>query len=261
MGARGATASAQAADAVLTVDRLDRLGEVLTIARRARRIALQSVLAGMGLSLAAMGVAFVGLLPAVWGALLQEAIDVTVILNALRALRPDHAVTSLAPELVALTRRFHAEHDAINEDIEDLRSVADSLGFVPPAEAMDRVRSLHEVLNNEVGPHEVAEEHELYPQLDRQLGFPGATATMSRAHSEITHQIRRLGHLLDEIGTDAPDDADIADLRALLYGLQAILKLHTAQEEESYLSLADEPDDRELAAVGHAGYGLRRRPQ
>src|SRR5215471_9155444 len=93
MGARGATASAQAADAVLTVDRLDRLGEVLSLARRTRRIALESVVAGMGLSLAAMGVAAVGLLPALWGALLQEAIDVAVILNALRALRVDSAAT------------------------------------------------------------------------------------------------------------------------------------------------------------------------
>ena len=76
MGARGSTASSEAADAVLTVDQIGRLGEVAVLARRTRRIALQSVLAGMGLSLAAMGAAAAGLLPAVWGALLQEAIDV-----------------------------------------------------------------------------------------------------------------------------------------------------------------------------------------
>jgi P-type E1-E2 ATPase len=57
MGARGATASSQAADAVLTVDRIDRLGEIVRVARRTRRIALQSVLAGMSMSLAAMGAA------------------------------------------------------------------------------------------------------------------------------------------------------------------------------------------------------------
>jgi cation transport ATPase len=45
------------------------------------------VLAGIGLSLAAMAVAAAGYLPPVQGALLQEAIDVAVILNALRALR------------------------------------------------------------------------------------------------------------------------------------------------------------------------------
>lgn len=52
LGARGSTASSEAADVVLTVDRLDRLAETIAIARRARRIALQSVLVGMGLSLA-----------------------------------------------------------------------------------------------------------------------------------------------------------------------------------------------------------------
>jgi hypothetical protein len=61
-----------------------------------------------------------------------------------------------------------------------------------------------------------------------------------RAHAEISHQIRRLGQLLGDIGTEPPDDADVADLRALLYGLHAILRLHTAQEDDSYLSLADE---------------------
>ena len=70
MGARGATASSQAADAVLTVDQIGRLGEVTAVARRTRRIALQSVLAGMAMSVAAMGAAAAGLIPAVWGALL-----------------------------------------------------------------------------------------------------------------------------------------------------------------------------------------------
>lgn len=88
MGARGATASSEAADAVLMLDRLDRLVDALAISRRARAIALQSVLAGMGLSLAAMLVAAFGYLPPLAGALFQEAIDVAVILNALRALSP-----------------------------------------------------------------------------------------------------------------------------------------------------------------------------
>ncbi|MBZ0226961.1 MAG: HAD-IC family P-type ATPase, partial [Bauldia sp.] len=83
----GTVASAQAADAVLLVDRLDRLAEAMAIAQRSRRIALQSVVAGIGLSVAAMIAAAFGYLPPVEGAILQEAIDVAVILNALRALR------------------------------------------------------------------------------------------------------------------------------------------------------------------------------
>ncbi len=87
MGARGAAASAEVADVVLLVDQLDRVLPAIQIARRARRIALQSVIAGMGLSMVAMVAAAFGHITPVQGALLQEAIDVAVILNALRALR------------------------------------------------------------------------------------------------------------------------------------------------------------------------------
>jgi heavy metal translocating P-type ATPase len=87
MGAGGATVSSETADAVITVDRVDRVADALHIGRRAMKIALQSVLTGMGLSLAAMAVAAVGYLPPVGGALFQEGIDLAVILNALRALR------------------------------------------------------------------------------------------------------------------------------------------------------------------------------
>ncbi len=87
MGAKGAAASAEAADVVLLVDSLDRILPAIRIARRSRFIALQSVIAGMGLSILAMIAAALGYLPPVEGALLQEAIDVAVIFNALRALR------------------------------------------------------------------------------------------------------------------------------------------------------------------------------
>ena len=86
MGARGATAASEAADAVIVVDQLDRVAEAIAIARSARNIAMQSVVAGMALSFVGMVLATFGLLPPVAGAFFQEAIDVAVILNALRAL-------------------------------------------------------------------------------------------------------------------------------------------------------------------------------
>jgi len=86
MGARGTAASAEAADVVLLVDHLDRIVPAIQIARRSRRIALESVTVGIGLSLLGMIAAALGYITPVRGALLQEAIDVAVILNALRAL-------------------------------------------------------------------------------------------------------------------------------------------------------------------------------
>ncbi len=87
MGARGTAASSEAAGVVLLVDELGPLAKAIVIAKRTRAIAVQSVVAGLGLSVLAMVAAAFGYLSPVEGALLQEAIDVAVILNALRALR------------------------------------------------------------------------------------------------------------------------------------------------------------------------------
>jgi len=86
MGARGAAASAEAADVVILVDHLDHIVPAIEIARRSRFIALEGVFAGMGLSVIGMVAAALGYLTPVQGALIQEVIDVAVIVNALRAL-------------------------------------------------------------------------------------------------------------------------------------------------------------------------------
>ena len=87
MGAAGATVASETADAVIMCDRIDRVVEAIQIGRRSLTIARQSMIAGIGLSLVAMAFAAAGLITPVAGALLQEAIDVAVIANALRALR------------------------------------------------------------------------------------------------------------------------------------------------------------------------------
>ena len=101
MGARGASASSEAADMVVVPDRLDLVADAYAIACRSRRIAIQSIMAGMLLSGAGMVFAAAGWLVPVAGALVQEAIDLLVILNALRALgaggRGSGAVTAGSP--------------------------------------------------------------------------------------------------------------------------------------------------------------------
>ena len=87
MAGKGATISSETADVVITVDDASRIALSILIGRRSLHIARQSVIYGLGLSVAAMVVAAFGYLPPVWGALFQEVIDVAVILNALRALR------------------------------------------------------------------------------------------------------------------------------------------------------------------------------
>lgn len=240
MGARGSTASSEAADIVLTTDRVDRLADAVAIAVRARRIAVQSALGGMVLSLVAMVAAAFGLLAPAVGALLQEAIDVAVILNALRVLRDDgHGRPVVPPSTEALIHRFAAEHDDLRDVLDAVRDAADHLSDGAGPGGLAAVAEVHRLLTERLLPHEYAEEHQLYPALAPTLGGPEATATMSRAHAEIDRLARRVATHLALAGPDgtlSPEQLD--DLRACLYGLNTVLRLHFTQEEESYFSLA-----------------------
>ncbi|MGW3103352.1 heavy metal translocating P-type ATPase [Streptomyces sp. NPDC001100] len=240
MGARGSTATSEAADIVLTTDRVDRLADAMEIAVRARRIAVQSAAGGMVMSLLAMIAALLGWLPPAVGALLQEAIDVAVILNALRALLPARgAGTALEPDAEDLIHRFAAEHDDLRDALDAIREAAGLLSAQDGPGSLAAVRHVDQLLTTRVLPHEDAEEHQLYPALNRQLGGPESTETMSRAHTEIARLSRRITthlRLADEAGALKPEQLD--DLRACLYGLHSVLRLHFSQEEESYFSLA-----------------------
>jgi heavy metal translocating P-type ATPase len=85
--------TAEAAGAVILDSSLQRVDELLHIGRRMRRIALQSALGGMALSLLGMGLAAAGYLSPVAGALAQEVIDVLAVLNALRAALPPRSLS------------------------------------------------------------------------------------------------------------------------------------------------------------------------
>ncbi|GLX53240.1 ATPase P [Streptomyces hygroscopicus subsp. hygroscopicus] len=240
MGARGSTASSEAADIVLTTDRVDRLADAVAIAQRARRIAVQSALGGMLMSLAAMAAAAFGLLPPAAGALLQEGIDVAVILNALRALRVGQAARPpLTPAAEALIHRFASEHDDLQDVLEAVRDAADRLSDSSGPTALAAVEETHRLLTERLLPHEYAEEHQLYPALAPTLGGPEATATMSRAHTEIERLSRRIATHLQLAHADGHLSAgQLDDLRSCLYGLNTVLRLHFTQEEENYFSLA-----------------------
>jgi P-type E1-E2 ATPase len=86
MGARGATAAGDAADVVILVDSLTKVVDAVAIGRHTLRVALTAIWIGIGLSVGLMLVAMTGIIPAVAGALIQEAVDLATILYALRAL-------------------------------------------------------------------------------------------------------------------------------------------------------------------------------
>ncbi len=256
MGARGSTASSEAADVVLTTDRVDRLADAMDIARWSRHIAVQSAVAGMSLSLLAMTIAALGWLPPAAGALLQEGIDVAVIVNALRALRADPAVTvSLPAATEAMLHRFSIEHDQLRDALGLLRDVADKLTSGADETTLSSLTAVHRLLSDRILPHEHAEEVELYPALARPLGNSEATATMSRAHAEIQRLADRVGtHVALAQAAGAIRADQVNDLLTCLYGLYALLRLHFVQEEENYFVLAD--DETSTTTEPQRGSGL-----
>ena len=105
---------------------------------------------------------------------------------------------------------------------------------------MDAVRIAYRLLVDEIAPHEAEEDRLLYPVIAGVLGGNDPTGTMSRAHAEIAKLTAQLGIVVDRVDSAPPTGTDVQEMQRLLYGLYALLELHFGQEDESFLSLADD---------------------
>ncbi len=232
MGARGASASSEAADVVILVDRLDRVADAVVIAKRARGIAVQSIVAGLAMSGIAMGLAAFGWLTPVAGALTQEAIDVAVILNALRALFPARALTRHAMSSGAAAA-LREEHERLDAVLDRLREIADALDNAERADAVALITEANDLVARTVVAHERADETEVYPSLARVLDSHGLGA-MSRAHREILHLARLIARLANNLTAADADRYLVRDAQRVIEAIESLVRLHNAQEEDIY---------------------------
>jgi len=237
MGARGASAASEAADVVLTADRLEGLVRARRIAKRTRAIAGQSAVGGMALSLIAMGLAGAGLLAPAAGALVQEGIDLLVLLNALRALGEGRSGRGPGPREHRLAAGLAAEHRALRPRVAALSELAAELDALEPGEALKRLRAVADELEQALLPHEMEEQRTAYPVLGRVFGREDPTGLLVQTHQEIRRRVRLFRRLTSQLPAEGPGAAELGDLRRALYGLHAILVLHFAQEEEVYSAL------------------------
>lgn len=138
------------------------------------------------------------------------------------------------------------EHRDLVPEITALREAADMVGDVPTPELAAVIGSRIEFLHQHLRPHAEAEDEVLYPVVARLLGDPASTETMRRDHVEVVRLTEELVRLHTRMVTDAFDARLAADLRAVLYGLYAVVSLHFAKEEEVYIPLLEHglsPDD------------------
>ncbi|MDP3689968.1 heavy metal translocating P-type ATPase, partial [Bradyrhizobium sp.] len=237
LGARGASASSEAADVVILADRLDRVGEAIAIAQRARRIAVQSIVAGMTLSILAMLAATVGWLQPVPAALVQEVIDVAVILNALRALSPGYG-RSGRTMTAATGRQLRSDHLTLIGHLDRLRSIVDALDDAVPEDAAALIAEANMVVQDQVVAHERDDEGHVYPQLAKVLRESHGLSAMSRAHREILHLSRLLGRVAGDLPSEKVDRYLVRDAQRLIEAVETLVRLHTAQEEDIYEAVA-----------------------
>jgi heavy metal translocating P-type ATPase len=233
LGARGASASSEAADVVILVDRLDRISDAISIARRTRAIALQSIVSGMTLSAVAMGFAAIGWLPPVAGAVTQEAIDVAVILNALRALGSGYA-GGHATMPAAIATSLRADHQQMERTLDRLRDIADALDQSDEAGTIELITEAHRIVARDIVPHEQNDEGRVYPRVARYLADRHGLGAMSRAHREIIHQSRLLQRLAGELNLKDVDSYLTRDAQRVIESVEALVRMHNAQEEDIY---------------------------
>ena len=234
MGARGASASSQAADVVILVDRIDRVADALAIAQRTRSIAMQSIIAGMALSGIAMLAAAFGYLSPVAGALVQEGIDAAVILNALRALGPGLQLRQRQIPVETL-RALSEDHEIMRVALDRLRAIADSLDDTTPVLAVTLITEAASLATIQIANHERADEAVVYPSLGRLHVDPSGLGAMSRAHREILHLSRLLSRIADGLtAEDAADRLLVRDAQRAIESIESLVRLHNAQEDDIY---------------------------
>jgi heavy metal translocating P-type ATPase len=252
MGARGASASSEAADVVILVDRLDRVSDAVRIAQRTRGIALQSIIVGMSLSGVAMGAAAFGWLSPVAGALTQETIDVAVILNALRALRP-----GLSPRRIAIpaaaAKNLHRDHQNVAASLDRLRQIADALDDAEGTEALERIAEANLLIENDIAVHERDDEASVYPRLAKYLSSDNGLFAMSRAHREILHLSKLLARLLEGLNSEEIDRYLIRDAQRIIESIESLARMHNAQEEDIYERAVDWRLDDSSQEAGEPG--------
>lgn len=139
-----------------------------------------------------------------------------------------------------LTQPLRDEHKELFPQVDRIRQVAELIGEASVDEIRGGVEEVYDFLAHHLKPHAEAEDAALYPVVQKVLGSPDATKTMSRDHAEVGLYITELESLRNGLTNEAPTSAQVKSLRRVLYGVHALVKVHFAKEEEVYLPILDQ---------------------
>lgn len=158
-----------------------------------------------------------------------------------------------------LTQPLREEHKELFPSVDQIRQVAELIGEATISKVRQGVEEVYDFLAYHLKPHAEAEDAALYPVVQKVLGSPDATRTMSRDHVEVGRYIEELASLKDNLSDGTLTSEQTRSLRRVLYGVYALLKVHFAKEEEVYLPILDQRLTPEAAqemfeAMEHAAH-------
>ncbi len=142
--------------------------------------------------------------------------------------------------MTALTQPLHDEHKELFPHVERIRELAEKVCNGSITQIRNGVEESYDFLAHHLIAHAQAEDEALYPVVQKVLGSPLATKTMSRDHVEIGRYIEELAELKTGLNVTALSASQAQSLQRVLFGLYAMLKLHFAKEEEVYLPILDQ---------------------
>ncbi|MBN2624153.1 MAG: hemerythrin domain-containing protein, partial [Acidimicrobiales bacterium] len=160
---------------------------------------------------------------------------------------------------MASTQPLRDEHAELTPHIAALAAAGDAVGRHDLDDLRAKVDASYDFLTTQLIPHAGAEDRALYPVVQRVLGAPEATATMSRDHVEVDRLTAQLGALRARLAATGDVDGELADdLRRVLYGLHALVSVHFAKEEEVYLPMLEarltDAEAHEMFAAMHGDH-------
>ncbi len=141
--------------------------------------------------------------------------------------------------MTTITQPLRDEHKELYPHIESLKLAGMAVHGTLSQSSLDLIDEAYAFLTAHLLPHAHAEEVALYPAVQKVMGSPMGTATMSRDHVEVERLTQELGTLRSQVSATEIGAKQANELKRVLYGLYTLVKVHFAKEEEVYLPLLD----------------------
>jgi iron-sulfur cluster repair protein YtfE (RIC family) len=141
--------------------------------------------------------------------------------------------------MTTLTQSLRDEHKELFPHIESLKLAGMAVHGTLSQASLNLIDEAYAFLTTHLLPHAHAEEAALYPIVQKVMGSPHGTATMSRDHVEVEALTRELALLRSQVSATEIGVKQANELKRVLYGLYTLVKVHFAKEEEVYLPLLD----------------------